>query len=316
MADQPMSDAGQLRGRRWSFADCVFDEANWTLSVGGQRVAIETKPLELLRILLLRSGRLVCKEELLDAIWPEVTVVEASLPTAIRKLRTALADDRRQVHIIETVPRFGYRLAVPVVQSAEPVDGHEPDVSAATGAGAPGGTWSRAGWLAAAGALAAAVGATAIPFASSGEAPVAMKEAPVSQRDAMNAIRRLDVEDIERMLAAGWDPNREIQADGNAALHAAVEICEWNPGHDRERLLLMVRTIKEGGGRYDQRNQWGDTPYSIAKAERYCGPDHPVTQSIHATCYQGSAPLGDRCLASYELARRGPSQAMAERPPR
>ena len=104
----------QRRRRRWSFADCLFDEGNWTLIVGGRRVPIETKPLELLRALLLRAGNLVTKDELLDSIWPDVTVVEASLPTAVHKLRMALNDERRKTHIIETVPRIGYRLAVPV----------------------------------------------------------------------------------------------------------------------------------------------------------------------------------------------------------
>ena len=104
----------QRRRRRWSFADCLFDEGNWTLIVGGRRVPIETKPLELLRALLLRAGNLVTKDELLDSIWPDVTVVEASLPTAVHKLRLALGDDRRETHIIDTIPRIGYRLAVPV----------------------------------------------------------------------------------------------------------------------------------------------------------------------------------------------------------
>ena len=52
------------------------------------------------------------------------------------------------------------------------------------------------------------------------------------------------------------------------------------------------------------RNSWGDTPYSIAKAKRYCGPDHPVTQMLRKMCYSGATPLGDRCLASYEIGRR------------
>ena len=84
------------------------------MTVAGHRVSIESKPLELLRELLLHADDLVSKSELLDSIWPNVTVVEASLPTAIRKLRLALNDDARGTHIIETVPRIGYRLAVPV----------------------------------------------------------------------------------------------------------------------------------------------------------------------------------------------------------
>jgi hypothetical protein len=30
-----------------------------------------------------------------------------------------------------------------------------------------------------------------------------------------------------------------------------------------------------------------------------------VTQSIRTMCYAGYKPLGDRCLASYEIHRRG-----------
>src|SRR5690349_14542963 len=104
----------ERRRRRWTFADCVFDEANWALIVRGERVPIETKPLELLRELLNRAGNLVEKNELLELVWPDVMVVEASLTTAIYKLRHALHDEERRPHIIETVPRIGYRLSIPV----------------------------------------------------------------------------------------------------------------------------------------------------------------------------------------------------------
>ncbi|MBO9713279.1 winged helix-turn-helix domain-containing protein [Sphingomonas sp.] len=100
------------RRRRWRFATAAFDEGSWALEVGGTAVSIETKPLELLHELLLRAGEVVTKSELLDAVWPGIVVVEASLPTAISKLRRALGDGDGK--IVETVPRIGYRLAAPV----------------------------------------------------------------------------------------------------------------------------------------------------------------------------------------------------------
>lgn len=295
MAEGKAVDEERPQRRRWSFADCSFDEANWTLTVGGNRVLVEHKPLELLRELLLQGGNLVTKDALLDAIWPDVTVVEASLPTAVRKLRLALNDDARPVPIIETVPRIGYRLAVPVTEE-EPGN---PEKAIARQR-APG----RRRLLPIATIAAIAVGATAFTLASSRETPNPKAPPSLSAQAAVSAIRRLDVDTIEQMLAAGWNPNAVIGAEGNTALHLVMEICEWNPGHDRNRLLLMQRTLYEGGGRLDQRNAWGDTPYSIAKAPRYCGPDHPVTRSMYTTCFSGAAILGDRCLASYELARR------------
>ena len=106
------------------------------------------------------------------------------------------------------------------------------------------------------------------------------------------------------MLAAGWNPNSPIDDQNNGALTMVLNRCEWDRGHDREQMVLMVRTLVDGGARLDHRNSWGDTPYSIAKAVRYCGPNHPVTQSIREMCYAGYRPLGDRCLASYELQRQ------------
>ena len=64
---------------------------------------------------------------------------------------------------------------------------------------------------------------------------------------------------------------------------------------------MKARTLIEGGVQIDRRNVWGDTPYSIAKAPRYCGPDHPVTQMLEAICYGGTLGPRDLCLATYEL---------------
>jgi DNA-binding winged helix-turn-helix (wHTH) protein len=300
MAEARSSDGERPQRRRWSFADCTFDEANWTLTVGGRRVAVEHKPLELLRELLLHAGNLVTKDDLLDAIWPDVIVVEASLPTAVRKLRLALGDDERPAPIIETAPRIGYRLTVPVTVE-EPAGAIAAVSGAATGERR---ALGKRGLVSISALAAVAIGAAAFTLASSPKASEPRAPQPISQQDAVNAIRRLDVDTIEHMLAAGWNPNAVIGPEGNAALHLLMEICEWNPGHDRNRLLLMERTLYEGGGRLDQRNAWGDTPYSIARAQRFCGPDHPVTRSMYATCFAGAAILGDRCLATYELARR------------
>jgi len=110
-----MADSGtgpRRRRRRWRFADAVFDEAAWTLFVADKPVELEGKPLQVLHELLLSAGEAVTKAELLDAVWPDVHVVEASLTTAISKLRGALGD--RDGRVVQTLPRIGYRLGVPV----------------------------------------------------------------------------------------------------------------------------------------------------------------------------------------------------------
>lgn len=104
--------SSRRRRRLWHFANADFDEASWTLRVDGRSVALEGKPLEVLHELLLRAGEVVTKDEILDAVWPGVTVVEGSLATAISKLRKALGGAADA--IIATVPRVGYRLVAPV----------------------------------------------------------------------------------------------------------------------------------------------------------------------------------------------------------
>ncbi|GAA0778001.1 protein kinase domain-containing protein [Brevundimonas olei] len=90
----------------------MFDEAAWSLLVAGRPVELEGKPLQVLHELLLSAGEAVTKAELLDAVWPGVHVVEASLTTAVSKLRGALGEGGADV--IQTLPRVGYRLAGPV----------------------------------------------------------------------------------------------------------------------------------------------------------------------------------------------------------
>lgn len=102
------SSSSRRRRRLWKFSGAEFDEASWALRVNGQAITLESKPLEVLHELLLRAGEVVTKDEILDAVWPGLTVVEGSLTTAISKLRKALGE--HQDNIIETVPRVGYRL--------------------------------------------------------------------------------------------------------------------------------------------------------------------------------------------------------------
>jgi DNA-binding winged helix-turn-helix (wHTH) protein len=305
MAGSRLSGASVREPRRWSFADCVFDEANWTLWVAGRRVSAETKPLELLRALLLRAGELVSKHDLLDLIWPDVAVVEASLPTAIGKLRRALDDDRRDLPIIETVPRIGYRLAVPVEVehlSSAPSAVPRSTASAVEPTRHVASSMPRLMWIAAGLAVALIASAAALKNSPLSPAPV-QADRTFSARKIFNVIRKLDVDEAENMIAAGWKPDVPIDAQGDLALGLAVEICEWDPQHDRRRLVLMARTLLDGGARLDHRNIYGDTAYSIAKAKRFCGPDHPVTAMFRTLCDTGVRPLGDRCMASYELAR-------------
>ncbi len=109
-------DVSEGSGRLWSFAGREFDESRLELRINGKPVELELKPLEILVQLLLHAGEVVTKDELLDAVWPGLTVVEGSLSTAIYKLRKALGDE--EPTIVVTVPRVGYRLGTLVHSKA------------------------------------------------------------------------------------------------------------------------------------------------------------------------------------------------------
>lgn len=86
------------------------------LLAGEDEIKLRPKSFELLRYLVENPGRLVLKDELVEAVWPNVIVSDDLLAQSISDLRNALDDvDRR---IIKTVTRRGYLFAAPVSISA------------------------------------------------------------------------------------------------------------------------------------------------------------------------------------------------------
>lgn len=110
-------DIGRQMGPRpttrlWRFGDACFDEAARTLVVAGSEVEIERRPLDLLALLLDHTGEVVTKGELLDALWPDREVTEASLAKCVSRLRAALGDADNM--LVRTVHGYGYRFVGPV----------------------------------------------------------------------------------------------------------------------------------------------------------------------------------------------------------
>lgn len=77
----------------------------------GIRLKIQDQPLKVLTVLLLHSGQIVTREELRQLIRPEEEFgdFDVSLNKAITKLRSTLGDSAEVPHLIETLPRRGYR---------------------------------------------------------------------------------------------------------------------------------------------------------------------------------------------------------------
>lgn len=82
----------------------------------GIRLKLRPQPMRVLRILAERAGDLVTREELHKLLWAEETFVdfEHGLNTSIKELRATLNDSANAPRYVETLPKLGYRMIVPV----------------------------------------------------------------------------------------------------------------------------------------------------------------------------------------------------------
>ncbi len=105
----------------------------------GVPISVSPKTFELLVFLVQNHGRLVTKEQIMQAVWQESFVEEANLTVSISALRKALGE-KEDSRYIETVPKKGYRFTAPVrevtqpleLSSAEPTPAHLPQAAEAT----------------------------------------------------------------------------------------------------------------------------------------------------------------------------------------
>lgn len=110
----------QPRNERLQFGPYILDPAARQLFCNGLPVHLAPKSCDLLQLLLLNSGRVLEKEEILAAVWPDVTVEEGNLTQHISLLRKLLGTPHGGGHYIETVPKTGYRFLVPVSHLPQP----------------------------------------------------------------------------------------------------------------------------------------------------------------------------------------------------
>jgi len=113
-----------VNDKRIVFDRFSLDLINECLWRGSEEIKIRPKAFAVLNYLLNRSGQLVTKEELLNAVWPETFVGDAVLKVTVRQLREALDDDPKSPRFIETSHRRGYRFIGEIAETKR-----EPDQS-------------------------------------------------------------------------------------------------------------------------------------------------------------------------------------------
>jgi TolB-like protein/DNA-binding winged helix-turn-helix (wHTH) protein/Tfp pilus assembly protein PilF len=89
-------------------------------------MAIGSRALDILGVLVERPGDLVSRAEIIEAVWPGTAVEDSNLNVQIAALRRVLDEGRADGSCIQTIPGRGYRFAVPVTRvdfSAPPTSG-------------------------------------------------------------------------------------------------------------------------------------------------------------------------------------------------
>ncbi len=98
----------------YQFGEYELKVRTRTVLYRGTAVPFEPKTFEVLLYLVANAGRVVTKEELLKAVWPDSFVEESNLTQHVFRLRKALRPQEGEEQYIVTVPGQGYQFSAEV----------------------------------------------------------------------------------------------------------------------------------------------------------------------------------------------------------
>jgi two-component system phosphate regulon response regulator PhoB len=94
--------------------DLEIDASSMTVQVQGRAVLTTVREFRLLEYLANHSGRVLTRDQLLDAVWKETPfVTPRSIDVYIRRLREKIESDPRHPRYLKTLRGIGYRFEVP-----------------------------------------------------------------------------------------------------------------------------------------------------------------------------------------------------------
>jgi TolB-like protein len=99
------------------FGDCAIDPDRRELKRAGDAIAIGPQVFDLLMHLVENRGRVVSKDDLLEAVWNGRIVSESTITSHINAARSAIGDTGQAQRLIRTVARKGFRFVGDVVEA-------------------------------------------------------------------------------------------------------------------------------------------------------------------------------------------------------
>ena len=108
-------------GSAFQLAEWHVDPQSGRIHTRDSEAKLEPKVMAVLVCLAQSAGQVISREQLEAEVWTDMVVGYDSLASTIIKLRKAFGDDSKNPHIIETVPKKGYRLIAEVC----PADKHK-----------------------------------------------------------------------------------------------------------------------------------------------------------------------------------------------
>ncbi len=103
----------------YEFGEFRLDEKRHRLLREGEIVPLSAKAVETLIVLIRNPGKLLERDALMQALWPNTIVEDGNLTVAISQLRKALNQNGDAAEFIQTIPRVGYRFVADMREVVE-----------------------------------------------------------------------------------------------------------------------------------------------------------------------------------------------------
>lgn len=100
--------------RDFRLGDWIVQPSLAKVQRGDEEVHVTPRAMAVLVCLAQARGEVVSRNDILDAVWPGMSVTQDALSQCIVELRKAFRDNSKTPSVIETIPKVGIRLILPI----------------------------------------------------------------------------------------------------------------------------------------------------------------------------------------------------------